>query len=87
VEYEYFADASGLEGAPVDIVADHVRTLQAGDAIDYTGYPAQARPTVGVTRNGLLVAEATLDSALNGTGWLLHIFETCVESGIRLRPW
>jgi len=82
---DYFGEAEGEKGDPVDIARRSLTGLKPEDVVRRAGYPEAASPTVAVAREGRTLVTLFFIAAQDG-GWLLSTQENCSGSGIRWEP-
>jgi hypothetical protein len=78
---DYFAEAPGEPGTPVEVVrgkaGEFEVALEDGDTVEPAGYPDQdTGPVVRVVRGGEVVAVFDLTPG-SGGGWLIHTVTRC----------
>jgi hypothetical protein len=79
---DYFGDASGQTGDPVDLTRENLKGLEDDDAVERAGYPESGDPVVRVVRDGNVIALARFHRPTNRNGWNMGEAEWCDRSGI-----
>lgn len=82
---DYFGEAEGEKGDPVDIARRSLTGLEPEDVVRRAGYPEAASPTVAVVREGRTLVTLFFVAARDG-GWLLSTQEACSGTGVRWEP-